>query len=271
MASAYSAPQDMGLAPTAVMTASAPYDQTAYAQQQQTPPSQGTTPQDAQPPPPVSNLALHQQQPSLQPSSQSRSVKRPRPVKSCTECRKRKLKCDRLLPCSQCKKSSRECRYAPDSDPNNLSDASDTEGAETRPLKRVAVSSASATSAAGRPDGHAPATKGDALTMAVIPLLEDLAARMERIENNTTGRRPGHGVDGRRGPTWKDGGGIQVSPDTVRGLSVKHGGSRTRFFGPASPRVLLNLVSFVLRIFPSKTLEKGRALTGHSSTRQGSS
>ena len=41
-----------------------------------------------------------------------KSVKRPRPVKSCTECRRRKLKCDRRCPCSQCQRSScRVCTY----------------------------------------------------------------------------------------------------------------------------------------------------------------
>lgn len=38
--------------------------------------------------------------------------KRPRPVISCFECRKKKLKCDRLLPCHQCKKSGRTARCA---------------------------------------------------------------------------------------------------------------------------------------------------------------
>ncbi|CAK7270862.1 hypothetical protein SEPCBS57363_004319 [Sporothrix epigloea] len=38
-------------------------------------------------------------------------VKRPRPVKSCTECRRRKLRCDRRFPCSQCQRSYRVCKY----------------------------------------------------------------------------------------------------------------------------------------------------------------
>ncbi|EFX06233.1 c6 zinc finger domain containing protein [Grosmannia clavigera kw1407] len=38
-------------------------------------------------------------------------VKRPRPVKSCTECRRRKLRCDRRCPCSQCQRSYRICKY----------------------------------------------------------------------------------------------------------------------------------------------------------------
>ena len=39
--------------------------------------------------------------------------KRPRPVLSCVACRRKKLKCDRLLPCSQCERAERaeECTY----------------------------------------------------------------------------------------------------------------------------------------------------------------
>src|SRR5437764_12231641 len=41
------------------------------------------------------------------------SRKRPRPVLSCVDCRRKKLKCDRLLPCKQCKKAGRSagCTY----------------------------------------------------------------------------------------------------------------------------------------------------------------
>jgi hypothetical protein len=39
--------------------------------------------------------------------------KRPRPTLSCIECRKRKLKCDRLLPCNQCTRLDKvsQCVY----------------------------------------------------------------------------------------------------------------------------------------------------------------
>ncbi|KAK4204731.1 fungal-specific transcription factor domain-containing protein [Triangularia verruculosa] len=70
----------------------------------------------------------------LDPAAQPKSVKRPRPVKSCVECRKRKLKCDRITPCSQCQKSRRPCRYT-DQENGIGSDGSDGESAE-RPVKR---------------------------------------------------------------------------------------------------------------------------------------
>ncbi|KAK2741483.1 hypothetical protein FQN57_005616 [Myotisia sp. PD_48] len=45
--------------------------------------------------------------------SSSKVNRRPRPQLSCKECRRRKLKCDRTLPCNQCKKTRRsvECSY----------------------------------------------------------------------------------------------------------------------------------------------------------------
>ncbi|KAL1896593.1 hypothetical protein Sste5346_004627 [Sporothrix stenoceras] len=66
-------------------------------------------------------------------------VKRPRPVKSCTECRRRKLRCDRRCPCSQCQRSYRVCKYgsggngsagspSKSADPNNPN--ADSDGSE---------------------------------------------------------------------------------------------------------------------------------------------
>lgn len=52
-------------------------------------------------------------------SSVTSPPKRPRPVLSCLECRRKKLKCDRLLPCQQCLKGGRShlCHYAEGQDP----------------------------------------------------------------------------------------------------------------------------------------------------------
>ncbi|KAK2598135.1 hypothetical protein QQS21_005767 [Conoideocrella luteorostrata] len=174
-------------------------------------------------------LQLQQQQQQLS-QHQQRSVKRPRPVKSCTECRKRKLKCDRLLPCSQCQKSSRMCKYAADHDPANISDASDTEPADTnRSIKRSCppgTSNANNNETAGTPakNGGSPG----------LPVLEELTQRMERLERHMQGRSPA--------PTDMSGGRILYAADaTVRGFTVKRGGTTTRFFGQHSPRVMLNV------------------------------
>ncbi|KAI8625422.1 hypothetical protein F5Y19DRAFT_449977 [Xylariaceae sp. FL1651] len=155
----------------------------------------------------------------------NRAVKRPRPVKSCLECRRRKLKCDRLLPCTQCQKTQRSCRYAADGEVGSPSDASDAETPD-RALKR----------------SRAPLSQDDsirgsrAVPQANTAVLEDHSARLERLERvlleksspfteTSSGSRSHRPV---------------ASPQTMRGLTVK-GGLRTRFFGPSSTRVLVNL------------------------------
>ncbi|KAL6884146.1 hypothetical protein HDV57DRAFT_509118 [Trichoderma longibrachiatum] len=57
------------------------------------------------------------------------NVKKPKLVKSCTECRRRKLRCDRLFPCSRCIPANIDCRYVPDQKSANLPNGSDAEGA----------------------------------------------------------------------------------------------------------------------------------------------
>ncbi|KAG6056842.1 hypothetical protein E4U32_005524 [Claviceps aff. humidiphila group G2b] len=173
----------------------------------------------------------HHHQHSLQ--MQQRSVKRPRPVKSCTECRKRKLKCDRQLSCSQCQKSNRVCRYAADHDPANLSDASDTEPADVnRHNKRICPpGTANAANALNSDAAATPAKNGES---PGLPVLEELTLRMDRLERHMQGRSPA--------PTDTSGGRILYAADgTVRGLSVKRNGMVTRFFGQHSPRVMLNV------------------------------
>jgi hypothetical protein len=51
--------------------------------------------------------------PTATPPNPDSSRKRARPTKSCLECRRKKLKCDRVQPCLQCKKLGREalCTY----------------------------------------------------------------------------------------------------------------------------------------------------------------
>jgi hypothetical protein len=52
--------------------------------------------------------------PATSPKTAESKSKRARPTKSCLECRRKKLKCDRTQPCMQCRKLGREalCTYA---------------------------------------------------------------------------------------------------------------------------------------------------------------
>ena len=144
------------------------------------------------------------------------------------ECRKRKLRCDRLLPCSQCQKSQRACRYAADGDPANLSEGSDVES----PLKASKRGCASA-----MPGTNARNPDPMSLSQTNTAVLEDHGARLERLERMLLANN-GYGSP--------DASMQQQRPSTelltIRGLTVREG-VRTRFFGQMSTRVLLNLVS----------------------------
>ncbi|KAK0741832.1 fungal-specific transcription factor domain-containing protein [Apiosordaria backusii] len=117
----------------------------------------------------------------LDPAAQPKSVKRPRPVKSCVECRKRKLKCDRVTPCSQCQKSRRPCRYT-DQENGAGSDGSDGESAE-RPVKRPQHLASATDGEYPRPFSH---YNGMEPYQKHQIGMDEMAARLERLERIIT-------------------------------------------------------------------------------------
>ncbi|OOF94042.1 hypothetical protein ASPCADRAFT_149295 [Aspergillus carbonarius ITEM 5010] len=94
--------------------------------------------------------------------------KRPRPVVSCLRCRKKKLKCDRVLPCENCCKAGRptDCVFHPDGG-DGLPDPPTS--------KRVQLDSLASDP---RPDPPRPLTGPSG-----IGLLEDFQQRLARIED----------------------------------------------------------------------------------------
>ncbi|KAI3535050.1 fungal specific transcription factor [Colletotrichum tamarilloi] len=166
-------------------------------------------------------------------ASASRSVKRPRPVKSCTECRKRKLRCDRNLPCSQCQKSHRNCKYAAEHDSSMLSDGSDAEMGEVqRPPKRNCLPTTATSGPQTAESSFVPLRNGESTGHTA---LEELTSRLDRLEKQFMIRSPAGTEFSGTGQR------LPLSPETIRGLTVKRGALRTRFFGQNSVRVLLNL------------------------------
>ncbi|KAI0467861.1 fungal-specific transcription factor domain-containing protein [Xylaria cf. heliscus] len=162
---------------------------------------------------------------------QHRVVKRPRPVKSCLECRRRKLKCDRLLSCTQCQKSQRSCRYVADGESGSLSDASDDEVPD-----RVSKRSCISPNNDGNLRGSSSQPQSQSQPQASAGRSEDYSARLDRLERILLEKHaPLTETTSRSRPQRP-----MASAFTMRGLTVK-GGSRTRFFGPSSARVLVNL------------------------------
>ncbi|KAF4818432.1 Transcription factor lepE [Colletotrichum siamense] len=161
-------------------------------------------------------------------ASASRSVKRPRPVKSCTECRKRKLRCDRNLPCSQCQKSHRNCKYAAEQDSSMLSDGSDAEvGDIQRPPKRNCLPTGAPSSGPHPAESSSfpPQRNGEGTGHSA---LEELTSRLDRLEKQFMIKSPAGTEFSGAGQR------LPLSPETIRGLTVKRGALRTRFFGQNS-------------------------------------
>lgn len=215
------------------------------------PPPMGRSPNGTYDPP--ATLPSSQQLPSsavggasMLPSA-SRSVKRPRPVKSCTECRKRKLKCDRNLPCAQCQKSHRQCKYAADHDSSALSDISDTEAGDLqRPPKRNCLPSVQGAPGAAMHLGPPFSSVQHGEANGASPI-EALASRVDRLEHYVLAKSPyAVGLGGSLR--------LQLHPEMIRGLTVKAGAERTRFFGQGSVRVLINLVCVCSNPLPIRQL-----------------
>ncbi|OAX82560.1 hypothetical protein ACJ72_03089 [Emergomyces africanus] len=76
-------------------------------------------------------------------TSAPRIRRRNRMITSCLECRRRKLKCDRLHPCSNCSKTKRDCLFlAPALDPNSrkkLTELKEKMGSLERSLEQDAA------------------------------------------------------------------------------------------------------------------------------------
>ena len=88
------------------------------------------------------------------------SRKRARPVFTCLECKRKKLKCDRQQPCHQCSRLGRSnrCRYTEEDERDELSDTSLNENVLSIAdlAKRVAALEEwrAAASSAGIPNGN---------------------------------------------------------------------------------------------------------------------
>jgi hypothetical protein len=145
--------------------------------------------------------------------------------------RRRKLKCDRLVPCYQCRKSARVCRYT-DQENGHDSDASDCESPEQL-LKRPHF-------AAG--DGHLRRSSTQTDTNEKLPVavtapapgLEEISARLERLETIVAGQGlplPNHGTAG--------------FPRVVRNRQASGGILFPGIGHPAAVQALASLVSAV--------------------------
>jgi hypothetical protein len=118
--------------------------------------------------------------------------KRPRPVLSCLECRRKKLKCSRTLPCIQCTKASRATHCSYNEYPSDIAsseaaqDISHTEeGGRARKIVRGRVSEQRK-----KNESLSPGSNTNLTSLPKLGIIEDLQKRVEKLENQLKG----HGI-----------------------------------------------------------------------------
>ncbi len=162
------------------------------------------------------------------------SRKRPRPVLSCVDCRRKKLKCDRLLPCRQCKKAGRSvgCTYS--SRQESLAPAQLSDKSELIPENKTRVKARIQSPT----EPHEWGSQSDVPRMK-LGVIEDLQHRVDKIErllsNESRLSTLAHGQ-----PCQAD----RLPPSYLGTLSIK--GSRTRYHGQNHIATLLNQVSSLI-------------------------
>ncbi|GJD04193.1 fungal specific transcription factor domain-containing protein [Colletotrichum higginsianum] len=128
---------------------------------------------------------------------------------------------------AECQKSHRNCRYAAEHDSSMLSDGSDAEVGDhlQRPPKRNCVPAITPSGPPPAESSFVPLRNGES---AGHSALEELTLRLDRLERQFMIKSPAgteFSGSGQRLP---------LSPGTIRGLTVKRGALRTRFFGQNS-------------------------------------
>ncbi|KAJ0360264.1 hypothetical protein COL154_007685 [Colletotrichum chrysophilum] len=125
-------------------------------------------------------------------------------------------------------KSHRNCKYAAEQDSSMLSDGSDAEvGDIQRPPKRNCLPTGAPSSGPhpAESSSFAPQRNGEGTGHSA---LEELTSRLDRLEKQFMIKSPAGTEFSGAGQR------LPLSPETIRGLTVKRGALRTRFFGQNS-------------------------------------
>lgn len=161
--------------------------------------------------------------------------KRPRPVLSCLECRRKKLKCSRTMPCAQCTKIGHGSRcsyneYPPaGSSVEGVQDVSCSEdGGTARKVIRRKIT-----------ELHEETGSPSQTSEAKLGIIEDLQSRVERLENLITAHTPNlsHSRDRKPADSYL----TKRRDVSFRGV-VRLKDSRTRYHGQNQRVALLSHV-----------------------------
>lgn len=173
--------------------------------------------------------------------------KRPRPTLSCLECRRKKLRCDRLLPCRQCQKAGNtaRCTYTKSQGsqpPAQLSDESEY-GSGGRSKK------ATRSKSRVRPHGSSSSSRFPTNTGSVgrenTRAIEDLQLRVEKLERLLLDQRH-HSLPSQKAASGRD---EQVDRSSISHLGkLSINGSRSRYHGHNHKKLWLHQVRIQLSI-----------------------
>lgn len=173
--------------------------------------------------------------------------KRPRPVLSCVECRRKKLKCDRLLPCEQCRKAyqSAQCTYTTrpglQSQNAHQTDNSRPEGGQMGRESAEHTESPAASHEIASSSLPADDTTPTRIVKKKVGVIEDLQSRVHHLERLLLNDQSRFSVS-----ALEHGGNLveQNNHSSLKNpgvLSVK--GSRSRYHGLNHKMTLLHQVS----------------------------
>ena len=168
------------------------------------------------------------------------SQKRPRPVLSCLQCKRKKLKCDRQNPCLQCLKSGRaaQCTYNDSSSSAPPPEQAQDVAEPGRPAKLVRLTPVDEHS--GHVSDNSPASRQWSAPVARIGVIEDLQSRVEKLEQQLATRSRALSSEGIAYADHP----FQGKPYSVSSMGVLHfKGSSIRYHGKNQKVALLSHVS----------------------------
>lgn len=175
------------------------------------------------------------------PTPASEKPKRPRPVLSCLTCRRKKLKCDRSLPCNQCQKSgiSPACSFQSKAATPGASLSDHSREPDTNPRRKIARVGLDGDITTSNQYGSPLPSRHDVqsanLCSKVTDDVKDLAARVRHLEQELERLHGGYSDS------------TFASTRTVRGVwprgILKVKGSRSRYYSANHKLVLVRQVS----------------------------
>lgn len=155
--------------------------------------------------------------------------RRTRPAKSCTACRKRKIACDKKLPCSSCVRSRvpSDCYYRPER--GTPGDSAGNDGNRVLTPRPAVPAAPEGRTQQARPTPLLPKGPGSGQRQEVM--VEELQQRIRHLEELLSRKQPENHQPALQADTEHR---ILPRPSSpLPPLRLRSSSSKTRFFGPS--------------------------------------